>query len=235
MVMINTILAEALDFLATELEALTAEGTEFNAAVQKVLEDVMAAHGTVVFNGDGYTDAWPVEAENRGLLNLRTTVDALPQLITEDSLELFSKYGVFSHHEMHSRYEIGLEQYILSVGVEARLTLEMANTVILPAALRYQTELAANLASLKAVDAELDTTTLDEVSAAIKALRAGIATLRARIAHDHEGSAEEQARHIRDEDLPAMAAVRKAADELETLVADDLWPLATYQEMLFIL
>ena len=235
MVMINTILAEALDFIATELEGLTAEGTEFNSAVQKVLEDIMAAHGTVVFNGDGYTDAWPVEAENRGLLNLRTTVDALPQLVTDDALELFSKYGVFNHHEMHSRYEIGLEQYILSVGVEARLTLEMANTVILPAAVRYQTELATNLASLKAIDAELDTTTLDEVSAAIKALRAGIATLRARIAHDHEGSAEEQAKHIRDEDLPAMDAVRTAADELETLVADDLWPLATYQEMLFIL
>jgi glutamine synthetase len=235
MVTINTILAEALDFIATELEGLTAEGTEFNAAVQKVLEDVMAAHGTVVFNGDGYTDAWPVEAENRGLLNLRTTVDALPQLISEDALELFSRYGVFNHHESHSRYEIGLEQYILSVGVEARLTLEMANTVILPAALRYQTELATNLASLKAIDAELDTTTLDEVSAAIKALRAGIATLRARIAHDHEGSAEDQATHIRDHDLPAMDAVRTAADELETLVADDLWPLATYQEMLFIL
>jgi glutamine synthetase len=235
MVTINTILAEALDFIATELEGLTAEGTEFNAAVQKVLEDIMAAHGSVVFNGDGYTEAWPVEAENRGLLNLRTTVDALPQLVSEDSLELFSRYGVFSQHESHSRYEIGLEQYILSVGVEARLTLEMANTVILPAALRYQTELATNLASLKAIDAELDTTTLDEVSAAIKALRAGIATLRAEIGHDHEGGAEEQATHIRDKDLPAMNTVRTAADELETLVADDLWPLATYQEMLFIL
>jgi glutamine synthetase len=235
MVTINTILAEALDFIASEIEGLTAEGTEFNDAVQKVLEQIITVHGSVVFNGDGYSDAWPVEAEARGLLNLRTTVDALPQLITEDALELFSRYGVFSRHESHSRYEIGLEQYILSAGVEARLTLEMANTLILPAALRYQTELAANLASLKAVGAELDTTTLDEVSAAIKALRAGIATLRARIAHDHEGSAEEQAAHIRDEDLPAMNAVRAAADELETLVADDLWPLATYQEMLFIL
>ena len=235
MVMINTILAEALDYIATELEGLTAEGTEFNAAVQKVLEDIITAHGPVVFNGDGYTAAWPVEAEKRGLLNLRTTVDSLPQLITEDSLELFSRYGVFSHHEMHSRYEIGLEQYILSVGVEARLTLEIANTVILPAVLRYQTELAANLASLKAIDVEFDSTTLDEVSAAIKTLRAGIATLRPEIEKDQDGSAEEQAAHIQGEVLPAMNAVRAAADELETLVADDLWPLATYQEMLFIL
>jgi glutamine synthetase len=235
MVTINTILAEALDYIASELEGLVAEGTEFNAAVQKVLEDIITVHGSVVFNGDGYTEAWPIEAEARGLPNLRTTVDALPQLVTEDSIELFSRYGVFSRHESHSRYEIALEQYVLSVGVEARLTLELANTVILPAALRYQTELATNLASLKAIDAELDTTTLDEVSAAIKTLRTGIATLRAEIGHDHEGSAEKQAAHIRDSDLPAMNAVRAAADELETLVADDLWPLATYQEMLFIL
>ena len=235
MVTLNTILAEALDFIATKLEGLAAEGTEFNAAVQKVLEDIITVHGSVVFNGDGYTDAWPVEAEKRGLPNLRTTPDALPQLVSEDALELFSRYGVFSHHEMHSRYEIGLEQYILSVGVEARLTLEIANTVILPAVLRYQTELAANLASLKAIGAELDSTTFDEVSAAMKTLRGGIATLRAEIEKDHEGSAEEQAAHIHDADLPAMNAVRAAADELETLVADDLWPLATYQEMLFIL
>jgi glutamine synthetase len=235
MVTINTIVAEALDFIATELEGLTAEGTEFNAAVQKVLEKIISAHGSVVFNGDGYSDAWPVEAEARGLPNLRTTLDALPQLVSEDSLELFSRYGVFSHHEMHSRYEIGLEQYVLSVGVEGRLTLEIANTVILPAALRYQTELSTNLASLKAIGAELDTTTLDEVSVAIKTLRANIATLRTEIGHDHKDSAEEEAAHLQGAVLPAMNAVRAAADELETLVADDLWPLATYQEMLFIL
>ena len=150
-------------------------------------------------------------------------------------MELFSHYGVFNHHEMHSRYEIALEQYILSVGVEARLTLEIANTVILPAALRYQTELATNLTSLKAAGIESDSMTLDEVSAAIKGLREGISTLRHELGHDHGGTTEEEARHIQKEDLPAMNAVRAASDELETLVADDLWPLATYQEMLYIL
>jgi glutamine synthetase len=235
MVTINTILAEALDYIATELETLTSNGTEFNDAVQKVLEDIITVHGSVVFNGDGYTDAWPIEAEGRGLPNLRTTLDALPQLISEDSMELFSHYGVFNHHEMHSRYEIALEQYILSVGVEARLTLEMANTVILPAALRYQTELANNLISLQAVGAEADPAILNGVSAAIKALNEGINALRSHIAHDHEGTTEEEAAYMQNEDLPAMKAVRAAADELETMVADDLWPLATYQEMLFIL
>ena len=148
MVTINTILAEALDYIATEIETLIADGAEFNAAVQKVLEEIITDHGSVVFNGDGYSDDWQIEAAARGLPNLRTTLDALPELITEEAMELFSHYGVFSHREMHSRYEIALEQYALSIGVEARLTLEMANTVILPAALRYQTELATNVASL---------------------------------------------------------------------------------------
>jgi glutamine synthetase len=150
-------------------------------------------------------------------------------------MDLFSRYGVFNHREMHSRYEIALEQYILSVGVEARLTLEMARTMILPAALRYQTELATDVASLRNIGVETDTGTLDEVSLAIQALQEGIRRLHEEIGHDHEGTAEAQAAHIQKKDLPAMGAVRAAADELESLVADDLWPLATYQEMLFIL
>ncbi|MEO8696615.1 MAG: glutamine synthetase type III, partial [Acidimicrobiales bacterium] len=235
MVTINTILAEALDYIATELETLVANGIEFNVAIQRVLEEIITVHGNVVFNGDGYSEAWQIEAAARGLPNLRTTLDALPQLVTDESLELFSRYAVFNHREMHSRYDIAMEQYILSIGVEARLTLEIANTVILPAALRYQTELATNVASLRSVGVEADSSTLDEVSASINDLRAGISVLRAEIAHDHAESVMQEAEHCRDALLPAMSAARAAADELEALVADDLWPLATYQEMLFIL
>ncbi|MFI5041999.1 MAG: glutamine synthetase type III, partial [Acidimicrobiales bacterium] len=235
MVTINTILAEALDYIATSIEAQVAEGSDFNVAVQKVLEEIITVHGSVVFNGDGYSDEWQTEAEARGLPNLRTTLDALPELITEEAMDLFSHYGVFSHREMHSRYDISLEQYILSIGVEARLSLEMANTVILPAALRYQTELATNIASLKAVDGEADTSTLDEVSTSIKALRAGIAALRKGLAHDGGSTILEEAEHAGKVLLPAMSATRAAADELEARVADDLWPLPTYQEMLYIL
>src|SRR5207342_3952653 len=100
------------------------------------------------------------------------------QLVTPEAMELFSTYGVFTEREMHSRYEIALEHYVLSIGVEARLTLEVANTVILPAALRYQTELATNISSLKAAGIEGDTSTLDEVTAAISDLRGGIVELR---------------------------------------------------------
>ena len=235
MVTINTIVAEALDYIATEIESLVADGAEFNAAVQKVLEEIITVHGSVVFNGDGYTDAWQTEAAARGLPNLRTTLDALPQLVTDEAVELFSHYGVFSPREMHSRHDIAVEHYSLSVGVEARLTLEMANTVILPAAVRYQTELATNIASLQAIGAEADTTTFDEVSASIKALRAGIATLRLQLDHDGASTMQEEAEHACSALLPAMNSVRAAADELEALVADDLWPLPTYQEMLFIL
>jgi hypothetical protein len=138
----------------------------------------------VVFNKDGYADEWQTEAAERGLPNLKTTLDALPELITEESMELFSHYGVFNHREMHSRYEIALEQYILSIHVEAALTLEIATTIILPAALRYQTELAQNIASLSAIGQEVDSGTLDEVSSALKALRTGITTLRSEIDHD---------------------------------------------------
>ncbi|MBV8385766.1 MAG: glutamine synthetase III [Acidimicrobiia bacterium] len=235
MVTINTILAEALDYLATGIEKLVADGTEFNAAVQKVLEEVITDHGAVIYNGDGYTEDWQIEAAARGLPNLRTTLDALPELVTDEAMELFSRYGVFSHREMHSRHDVALEQYALSVGVEARLTLEIANTVILPAALRYQTELATNLASLKSIGVDGDPETLDEVSVAIAALRAGISTLRSELGHDGASTPLEEARHAQDKLLPAMTSTRIAADQLESLVADDLWPLPTYQEMLFIL
>ena len=233
-VTINTIMAEALDYIATELETALAAGTEFNAAVQKILEDVIIVHGGAVFNGDGYSEDWQVEAAARGLPNLRTTLDALPELVSDAAVELFSKYEVFNEREQHSRYEIALEQYAMSIGVEARLTLEIGSTVILPAAMRYQTELASNLAALQAIGAETDTTMLDTVSGPLAALRTGLATLRAELAHDGASTTLAEAEHARERLLPSMAAVRTAADELEHHVADDLWPLPTYQEMLFI-
>ncbi len=235
MVTINTILAEALDHIATELEAAVAEGTDFNVAVQKVLEEIITVHGKVVFNGDGYSDDWQIEAEARGLPNLRTTLDALPELITDEAMELFSHYGVFSHREMHSRYEIALEQYALSIEVEARSTLEIATTVILPAALRYQTELATNAAALTSIGYEFDKSTLDSVSTSIKELQAAIAVLAEDLSHGHPEDPLEEAQHAAADHLPAMLAVRAAADALEAVVADDLWPLPTYQEMLYIL
>jgi len=235
MVMINTIMAEALDHCATELETAVAAGTDFDTAVQNLLTEIITSHGAVVFNGDGYSEKWQLEAAERGLPNLRTTLDALPELISEPAMELFEKYKVFNHREMHSRYEIGMEQYALTIEVEARLTLEIGSTLILPAAVRYQSELAGNIGALKAAGVEADTSTLVEVTAPLTDLRAALAALKAALVAEAGETALAEAEHAHDALLPAMAAVRSAADLLEAVVADDLWPLPTYQEMLFIL
>jgi glutamine synthetase len=235
MVVINTIMAEALDHCATTLEAAVAEGTDFNVAVQLLLSEIVANHGAVIFNGNGYSDEWQIEAEQRGLKNLRTTVDSLPELMSPESVALFTTYGVFNERELESRYEIGIEQYVLTVGVEANLTSEIATTVILPAAIRYQTELAQNVAALKAAGVEADASTLAAVSAPLELLKKSIVALDEAIAGAHDNSGLAEATYLRDVVLVAMGEVRSAADSLEGMVADDLWPLPTYQEMLYIL
>jgi glutamine synthetase len=235
LIIINTIMADSLDYLATELEKAVADGEDFDGAVQKLLTEVITEHGDVVYNGDGYSEKWQIEAAERGLPNLKTTLDAVPELIKPEAVELFEKYSVFSERELHSRYEVQLEQYVLTVAVEAKLALEIGTTVILPAATRYQTELAQNVAALKKAGVEPSTAVLESVSAPIGALTEGLATLKAALSHDSAETAFDEAKHAQDELLPAMAAVRAAADELESLVADDLWPLPTYQELLYIL
>lgn len=154
---------------------------------------------------------------------------------SDTAMELFEKYKVFNHREMHSRYEIGLEQYVLTVGVEASITLEIGSTKVLPAAVRYQTELALNLQALLAAGVEADRTSLDSVSIPLADLRAALNTLSAAIKAEHGSTPLAEATYAKDVLLPAMAAVRSAADLLEGVVADDLWPLPTYQEMLYIL
>ncbi len=234
MIILNTIMADSLDYMATELEKAVEGGTEFDAAVQTLLTDIITEHGAVVFNGDGYSENWQVEAAERGLPNLKTTLDAIPELIKPEAIEVFEKYGVFSERELESRVEVRYEMYALTVAVEAKLALEIGSTVILPAAVRYQTELAQNVASLKAAGVESDLTLLQMVSEPIGALTAALATLKEGLSY-HADSAAEEAKHAQSALLPAMEAVRAAADTLESIVADDLWPLPTYQEMLYIL
>jgi glutamine synthetase len=234
MVMINTIMADSLDYMATVLEKAVADGEDFDVAVQTLLTEIITEHGAVVFNGDGYSDNWQIEAAERGLPNLKTTLDALPELVKPESLALFDKYKVFNDREMHSRYEVGLEQYALTIHVEAKLALELGSTVILPAAMRYQTEVAQNVATLKAAGMEPSTALLEEVSAPIADLVSSLADLKKGLEDHSAVSAMDEASHAQSL-LPAMEAVRAAADTLEGVVADDLWPLPTYQEMLYIL
>jgi len=235
MVAINTIVAESLDFIANQLEAAVSDDPmELLAAVQKVLQEVIRDHGAVIFNGDGYSEEWHEEAEERGLPNLKTTVDALPVLASDEVVSLFEQYGVLSKRETLSRLEVYLEQYCLSVDVEAKSTVEMARTIVFPAAIRYQGELASTCASLKAVGVDFDTDILDKVTGLVRRLQASIGALEAAMVHEAGETTLTHAEHACQAVLPAMVAVRAVADELEGVVADDLWPLATYQEMLFI-
>src|SRR6195952_1665031 len=234
MIILNTIMADSLDYMATALDKAVADGEEFAIAVQKLLTEIITEHGAVVFNGDGYSDNWQVEAEARGLPNLKTTIDSIPELVKPEAIEVFEKYGVFNERELRSREEVRYETYALTVTVEAKLTLEVGSTVILPAALRYQTELASNVATLKAAGMEPDTTLLEMVSTPISELTSALAALKKAMGEHGGDTAAEEAAHAQSL-LELMDAVRAAADTLEGVVADDLWPLPTYQEMLYIL
>lgn len=235
LVAMNTIIAESVDYCATQLEEATGgDPGKLNGAIQSLLTDIINECSTVLFDGDGYSDAWHEEAKERGLLNLKTTADALPQLQAPEVIELFEKYNVLSERELHSRYETYLEQYSLKVGVEAKLCASMARTMIFPAAIRYQNELASACANLKLVGYDFDTDTLDTVTSLVKCLQDNVATLEHALAEDDSMTPLQEVRHRCDVVLPAMLAVRECVDQLESIVADDLWPLPTYQEMLFI-
>ncbi len=234
LVAMNTIFAESIDYIATELENATAgDPSKLHTAVQDVMKKIIDKHGAVIFNGDNYAEAWQEEAAKRGLPNLKTTPEALPMLIEDDVIELFSKYNVLSKDEMHSRYDTYLEQYNLKVEVEAKTVAEMANTIVYPAAVRYQTELAEACLKMKQLGVEYEDTALTETAGLIKDLKAAIKTLEGLIAHESENALEE-AITCCEQTLPAMLNIRTITDKLEGIVADDLWPLPTYQEMLFI-
>ena len=236
-VVLNTIVAESLDYVATELEKTGKSGDALNPEIQKLLQKIISESKAVIFNGDGYSEAWHQEAEKRGLPNRKNTVDSLPDLISAESIALFGKYGVFTEREIHSRYEILLEGYKKTINIEAQLTAQIAKKQILPAALRYQTQVAASIAALKGagVDAPASQVALlNDLTSTISDLQVKIDALTHVADHHADGDSLAHAKYSRDVIIPAMNAAREAADKLESIVADDLWPLPTYQEMLFI-
>ena len=235
LVAMNTIIAESLDYCASQLEAATGGNADaLHGAVQTLLTEIINESSSVIFNGDGYSEEWHAEAAERGLLNLKTTADALPVLKTPEVQALFAKYNVLSERELHSRLDTYLEQYSMSITVEANLMLEMSRTMIFPAAVRYQNELASTCANLQLLGYEFDRDTLDKVTELVKSLQDSTNLLDKALSAGDEGDPIAQARYFCDEILPLMTNVRGYADELEGYVADDLWPLPTYQEMLFI-
>ncbi len=221
---LNTIVAEGIDDLLDKLEEARAGGDDLATALPAVLGEAFRTHRPVVFGGDGYSQEWHDEAAERGLLNLPTTPDALPQLIAESTVQTLGGYRVLDERELQARYEIALEQYVITVNIEAETAADIATTKILPAAARYITEL---------VEAGLDDYA-DEVRGETTRFVAAIKEFRAiNAVHPDEGILVE-AIYMRDKVIPAMARVREIADGLERIVADNQWPLPKYAEILFI-
>ncbi len=234
---LNTIVAESLDYMATYLEnAVKTKGKNLNQALQDLLPALIKESKKVVFNGDNYSEEWHKEAERRGLPNVKNTVDSLPVVIRKDSIELLGKYKVYSERELNSRFAILCESYVKTINIEGQLTTMMARTMVLPASLRYQTEVAQAVKSAKdaGVDPGSQADLLKGLAATINELQAATGKLDKALAHHAEGDVYAHAKYMRDAVVPAMNEVRRLGDKLETTVADDHWPLPTYREMLFI-
>jgi glutamine synthetase len=224
---LNTIVAESVDELTEKLKgALKGSGATLEKAVTSVVKEAWAANKQIVFDGDGYSEAWHKEAEKRGLANLRTSPDALPWLIDKQTIALFKKYKVLSKRELESRYEVFTEQYATYINIESETAYAIARTMLLPAAVRYLTEL--QVVALEEL--------IGEVEPLVKELHYAIIKLEdANLDENHpDGAAQKEALYMRDTVIPAMEDVRDVADRLEKVVADDLWPLPKYSEMLFI-
>jgi glutamine synthetase len=235
-VVLNLAVTEALDYCATELEKALKEGKKLQAAVKLLLVKLVKDNKRIIFNGNGYSDEWQKEAGKRGLLNHRTSVDAYGEAIKPDVIKTFEKYGVLNEREVRARYEIALEQYNKTINVEAQLMVLMANRFILPAAYRYQTELAQSVSSVKAAGATAKESRklLDHLVKLTDDGKVRVDHLQELLEHEADGHAEKHAKYFRDKVIPAMNALRETADSLECIVPNDLWPLPTYREMLFI-
>tara|TARA_R110000823_G_scaffold139607_4_gene269498 strand:+ start:40859 stop:43033 length:2175 start_codon:yes stop_codon:yes gene_type:complete len=235
LVAMNTMLADSLNWIADKLEPDLKAGTAPAQAVLTVLKELMEQHGKVIFGGDGYSAEWHEMAVNeRGLKNIPTTADALPALREESVVELFASTGVLTPVELESRFEVYAEQYLLSISVEARLVVDMAKTLIYPAAVNYLSTLAGATTGLAAMGVELDNSTAASVAKHANAMLAAVEDLSAALAKEEFDSTEAHMRFCAGEIRAAMDAVRAHADALELEVADELWPLPKYQEMLYI-
>ena len=232
---LNVAAADSLAYVADELEKATSGGQSLDAAVGKLLTKIIKEVKPIIFNGNGYSAEWEKEAGKRKLLNLKNTVDALPELVTADAIKCFETHKVLNEREVHARYEIMLEQYVKTINVEAQLMVLMANRYILPAALGYQTTLAQSVAAGKAAGVVSNETKklLADFTRTIDGFRKTTDKLASALDHSG-GSAEKHAKYMRDTVIPTMVTLREIGDRIENIVPSAEWPLPTYREMLFI-
>ncbi len=235
LIAMNTMLADSLNWISDKLEAELDGGADQTAAVITVLKELMNEHGNAVFGGDGYSAEWHKEAvEVRGLKNIPTTADALPALREDSVKALFESTGVLSPVELESRYEVYAEQYILSIELEAKLVADIAKTIIYPAAVRYLGDLAVTNASMSELGIGMVVSVAQKIAEESNAMLAAVEKLNTAAEKEDFGSTDEHMQYCANELLALMLEVREHADALEVEVADELWPLPKYSEMLFI-
>jgi glutamine synthetase len=233
---LNMAVTESLDYMATELEKSMKGGKSIEKAAGELLPKVIKENKRIIFNGNNYSKEWEKEAGKRGLLNLKNTVDALPQLVSKEVVGIFEKYKVLNERELHARYEIMLEQFNKTINVEGQLMVLMANRYILPAAFDYQRQVATSVSAVRQAGSKSveGKKLLDRITKTVDDVKKRADRLEHALAHEGNGAAEKHAKHFRDVVRPAMESLREAGDELELMMPHELWPLATYREMLFI-
>ncbi len=231
---LNTAVAKELKGYADELE----RADDFEKALVALVKRTLHDHKRIIFNGNGYSDEWEVEAEKRGLFNLKTTVDAAPAMTSEKNIALFEEMGVLSRVEVMSRYEVIIEHYAKVLHIEAMTMLEMANKQLIPAATAYMSDVASAAAAKMAVSEKLsckaENKVLEKLSAATDAMSDAVDALDAAVeSAESETDSLEKAKAYRDKVLPAMADLRTNADAAEVVCGEDYWPLPSYSKMLY--
>lgn len=231
----NTIVADAISYIADELE----KADDVTAKAKEMIRDLATKHKRIIFNGNNYSDEWVREAESRGLLNLKNTADAVPHLVDEKNITLFTKHGIYTAEELHSRCEILLDNYCKVLHIEALTMLDMSKKEIIPAVSAYLKDLSTTASSIKSIVADADCTMQEQLIHKIAALSGslykktealGTAVLNTK---DHEENIEERAQYYKNYIFSGMQELRAVADELETLVGEEYWPFPTYGDLLF--
>ena len=232
-VVLNTIVAEAFKEAADVLE----QAEDFEAAVHDLIKNLLTEHRRIIFNGNGYSEAWVQEAEKRGLPNMKTMVDAIPALTTEKAVKLYEEFGVFTRAELESRAEIEYENYSKIINIEARTMIDMASKQIIPAVIKYTTQLANSLNAVKQACPEADSSVqaelLIETSALLSDMKVALAALTDAVAVCVKMESKAQALAYREKVVPAMEALRTPADKLEMIVDKELWPFPSYGDLMF--
>ena len=229
---LNTIVADVLDQFADELE----KADNFQDALDDLIKRTIKENQNIIFNGNGYSDEWPVEAEKRGLLNLKSTPEAVPTFLAQKNVDVFSKYGVYTEAELQSRVEILLDEYCKTLNIEALTMIDMAKKEILPAAAKYIKDIAKTAELAKSCGAEtvFEEETVKEISALVTEMYKALGTLEADVQKVHSiEDTQEMANYFHDTIFADMGALRVPADKIETLVGKDYWPYPTYSDLLF--